>query len=81
MREAMRDHNWWVRRSSAAAIAQLPNGIPALYAALEDPDPYAADAAAEALTDAGELVSARRRLDRGEWDSEPLLVDMGGGPA
>lgn len=72
-----RDPNWWVRRSSAAAIAMLPDGIAALYEMLEDHDPYAADAAAEALTDAGELVSARRRIDAGESDAEPLLSHMG----
>lgn len=79
LRLAMSDHNWWVRRSSAAAVARIPGGIAALYEALDDPDRFAADAAAEALTDAGELVSARRRLDAGITPGEPLLAHMGGG--
>lgn len=77
LREAMRDENWWVRRSAAAAIARLPDGIDALYSALDDHDLFAADAAAEALTDAGELVSARRRIEDGETEVEPLLAHMG----
>jgi HEAT repeat protein len=72
----LRDENWWVRRSAAGALARMPGGIDALYAALEDEDRYAADAAAEALTDAGELVSARRRIDAGVSDNEPLLAHM-----
>lgn len=79
---AMRDHNWWVRRSAAAAVARLPYGIEALYTALEDEDPFAADAAAEALTDAGELVSARRRVAEDGSRDEPLLAHMhAGSPA
>lgn len=75
---SMRDLSWWVRRASAAAIAGIPGGIDALYAALEDHDPYAADAAAEALADAGELVSARRRVEGGiPVRDEPLLAHMG----
>ncbi len=76
---SLHDLNWWVRRSSAAALARLPQGIEALYGALEDEDRYAADAAAEALTDAGELVSARRRIDDGESEVEPLLRHMESG--
>jgi HEAT repeat protein len=79
LRRSMRDLNWWVRRSSAAALANLPNGIDALYLALDDEDPYAADAAAEALMDAGELVSARRRVEAGLSSDEPLLAHMSGG--
>lgn len=75
---SLRDRNWWVRRSAAAAVSRLPDGIAALYEALDDEDPFASDAAAEALTDAGELVSARRRIDSGESDAEPLLAHMGG---
>jgi HEAT repeat protein len=73
---SMRDENWWVRRSAAAAIARLPDGIEALYRCLDDPDQYAADAAAEALADVGELVSARQRAETGS-DTEPLLAHMG----
>lgn len=74
--EAMRDENWWVRRSAAGAIARLPDGVAALYQTLDDEDPYAADAAAEALIDVGELVSARRRADQGGSRHEPLLAHM-----
>lgn len=74
---SLRDSNWWVRRAAASALAGLPDGIASLYGALEDEDRYAVDAAAEALTDAGELVSARRRIDSGESDTEPLLAHMG----
>ncbi len=79
LREAMRDESWWVRRAAAAAIAKLPEGIAELYAALDDHDPYAADAAAEALTDAGELISARKKVVDGESESDPLLAHMGVG--
>jgi HEAT repeat protein len=73
----MRDENWWVRRSAAAAIARLPEGIAALYLALDDEDPFAADAAAEALADAGELVSARERAEVIGVENDPLLAHMG----
>jgi HEAT repeat protein len=76
---AMRDENWWVRRSAAAAIARLPEGIGALYRSLDDEDPFAADAAAEALADAGELVSARARAEEIGVANEPLLAHMGSG--
>jgi HEAT repeat protein len=76
--EALRDGNWWVRRSAAAAIARIPGGIDTLYEALDDEDHFAADAAGEALTDAGELVSARRRVEGGvSEDDERLLAHMG----
>ena len=74
--EAMRDENWWVRRSAAGAIAKLPDGVAVLYQMLDDEDAYAADAAAEALIDVGELVSARRRADQGGPRHEPLLAHM-----
>ncbi|HEX6302534.1 MAG TPA: HEAT repeat domain-containing protein [Acidimicrobiia bacterium] len=74
---AMRDENWWARRSAAAAIARLPGGIASLYRSLDDDDPFAADAAAEALADAGELVSARERAKTIGADNEPLLAHMG----
>jgi len=73
---ALRDVNFWVRRNAASALAQVPTGIEALYDALEDADPYAADAAAEALADAGELVAARRRVSAGSSGDEPLLAHM-----
>lgn len=79
LRGLLRDPEWWVRRAAAAAIAKLPEGIPMLYQALDDYDPFAADAAAEALTDAGELVSARRRSLDDESHEDPLLAHMAGG--
>lgn len=77
--EALRDANFWVRRNSAAALARLPDGKLALYRALDGDDPYAADAAAEALADSGELVAARRRVDEGISVVEPLLAHMESG--
>jgi HEAT repeat protein len=74
---SLRDPNWWVRRNSAAALARLDGGIDALYGALEDHDPYAADAAAEALTDAGELVAAREQAGDANTGNNPLLAYMG----
>ena len=79
MTTLLRDENWWVRRSSSAAIARVPGGVAALYEALEDDDQFAADAAAEALTDIGELVTARRRAEAQETPEEPLLAHMSGG--
>jgi len=73
----MRDENWWVRRSAAAAVARLPGGIEALYRSLDDEDPFAADAAAEALADVGELVTARERAQEIGVENEPLLAHMG----
>ncbi len=79
--ERLHDRAWWVRRNSAAAISHLPAGIEALYQALEDDDPFAADAAAEALTDAGELGHARRRMEETGSGYEPLLAHMGTAPS
>lgn len=73
---ALRDANFWVRRNAAAALAQIPTGIDALYDALDGEDPFAADAAAEALADSGELVAARRRVTAGASADEPLLAHM-----
>lgn len=73
---ALRDPSFWVRRNAASALAQIPEGNEALYAALDGDDRYAADAAAEALADAGELVAARRRVDAGQSIEEPLLSHM-----
>lgn len=76
LRNALRDANFWVRRNAAAALARIPEGTDALYRALDGDDPFAADAAAEALTDAGELVAARRRVASGTSFDEPLLAHM-----
>lgn len=74
LRRMLSDGDWWVRRASAGAIARLAGGIDVLYQALDDPDPFAADAAAEALADAGELVNARRNA--GDDEVHPLLAHM-----
>ncbi len=74
---SLRDPDWWVRRNSAAAIARMPAGIQTLYEALASPDRFAADAAAEALANAGELISARLRAgSTDEQTDEPLLAHM-----
>lgn len=70
--DTLTDRNWWVRRNSAAALARLPGGLDHLYRALNGSDAYAADAAAEALADTGELVEARRRMDEGS----PTVKDL-----
>ncbi|MEA1902016.1 MAG: HEAT repeat domain-containing protein [Actinomycetota bacterium] len=73
---AMCDANWWVRRNAAAALAKLPGGSDSLYAAIDGPDPYAGDAAAEALADRGDLEAARDRQAVGETTAldEKLLA-------
>jgi HEAT repeat protein len=71
---SMRDENWWVRRSSAAAIARLPGGIEALRRSVDDPDPFAADSAAEALADVGEFVPPRRDAGGTGSDQQQLLA-------
>ena len=65
---------WWVRRNSAAALAAIPGGIAVLYQALTSPDPFARDAAAEALDDCGELAKARTRYERGEANRDELRL-------
>ena len=39
------DPVWWVRQNAATALAELPGGLTHLLAAIDGPDPYAADAA------------------------------------
>ena len=67
----LNDTNWWVRRNAAAALTRVKGGVDRLCAALVGDDQYAAHAAAEALTDAGEVGAARQRLD----DGRPLERD------
>lgn len=71
---SMRDENWWVRRSSASAIARLPGGVETLRRSVDDPDPFAADSAAEALADVGEFVPPRRGAGGTESDQQQLLA-------
>lgn len=76
LKTALRDSNFWVRRNAASALARIPDGTAALYRALDGDDAYAADAAAEALADIGELVAARRRFAAGTSVEEPLIAHM-----
>ncbi len=64
--EGLEDENWWVRRNSAASLASLPGGDDLLLKAIGSDDPFARDAAAEALADSGALAAARERHERGQ---------------
>jgi HEAT repeat protein len=82
----LHDENWWVRRNSAAALASLPAGEATLIGAVQSADPFARDAAAEALADSGALAAARDRFDEGTpSDSDRVLLsyvaDQGAVPA
>lgn len=68
------DSNWWVRRNSAGALAQIPGGLNELYAAIDSHDPYARDAAAEALTDVGEVIEARNRIESGAPSADDVAL-------
>jgi hypothetical protein len=57
-----------MRRNCAAALAVLPGGIDLLFDAIDAPDQFTRDAAAEALADSGELIAARDRLEAGEGE-------------
>lgn len=71
----LEDENWWVRRNSAAALASLPGGNALLITTLRAGDPYARDAAAEALADSGALGEARDRIESGHGtESDHLLL-------
>ncbi len=74
LREGLGDPSWWMRRNCAAALAILPGGTDLLYEAIEAPDQFTRDAAAEALADSGELIAARDRLEAGE--GEPRDVKL-----
>jgi len=73
------DSNWWVRRNSASALASLPGGSRLLLETLGSEDPFARDAAAEALADSGALAAAREREDAGlaTADDRMLLDHVG----
>lgn len=70
----LEDEDWWVRRNSAAALTRLPNGRSALYDGLASGDPFARDAAAEALADSGELIAARQRDESGTATAGDLAL-------
>ncbi|HEY6634039.1 MAG TPA: HEAT repeat domain-containing protein, partial [Acidimicrobiia bacterium] len=61
----LEDENWWVRRNSATALTRFRDGIDVLYAAVLSPDPFARDAASEALGEIGEVIAARDRIEAG----------------
>ncbi len=75
----LRDSNWWVRRNTASALAALPGGDELLLQAIGSDDPFARDAAAEAVADCGVLAAARERDDAGNaTESDRLLLDYVG---
>jgi HEAT repeat protein len=72
--DALGDESWWVRRNSAAALGMMREGVPLLYQALTSPDPFARDAAAEALEDIGELTKARAKHKAGDASADELRL-------
>ena len=72
--KSLRDPNFWVRRNSAESLARLNGGRVFLLAALEGDDAYAADAAAEALVDSGDLALARERVQAGTATSDDFRL-------
>lgn len=68
--ESLRDENFWVRRNSAAALTHISGGTEILHQALEGDDAFAADSAAEALVDRGDLARARDRVEEGSATDE-----------
>jgi HEAT repeat protein len=74
--DGLDDENWWVRRNSAAALSILPGGTDVLLKAIESESTFAADAAAEALADSGDLAAARARSEAGEANhGDRVLLD------
>lgn len=59
------DENWWVRQNAASALSVTPGGTDYLLAALDGPDPYAADSALNQLTVSGVLAEAIERAGSG----------------
>lgn len=55
--QLLTDRNWWVRQNAATSLARLPGGTDCLFAALDSPDPYAADAALNQLTTSGAMTA------------------------
>lgn len=72
--KGLKDPNWWMRRNSAAALARVPGGVQVLYSAIGSEDPFARDAASEALADAGEVIAARKRIEGGEATSQDEML-------
>jgi hypothetical protein len=68
-----------VRRNSASALASLHGGEELLFEAISSDDPFARDAAAEALADSGALAAARERAESGRATERDLaLLDLVG---
>jgi HEAT repeat protein len=72
--KGMEDANWWVRRNSASALASLHGGEDVLFEAISSEDPFARDAAAEALADCGALAAARDRAESGSPTERDLAL-------
>lgn len=72
---ALGDRDFWVRHNAAAGLTRLRGGSDRLYDALVGKDRLAADTAAEALVDSGDLAAARHRESAGvEEDHDRLLL-------
>lgn len=70
--EGLRDREWWVRKNSAGALAQLPGGIAALQRALRDRDLFARDAAREQLMTLGIPAGASDAPMGDDWVEDQL---------
>jgi HEAT repeat protein len=55
--QLLTDDAWWVRQNAAGALARLPGGKERLFAALDNADHFAADAALSQLTSSGALAA------------------------
>lgn len=77
--KSLNDREWWVRHNAAEGLAHVRGGLDRLYDALVGEDRLAADAAAEALADSGELAAARQRETSGNAHirDRQLLTYMG----
>ncbi len=70
--EGLRDREWWVRKNSAGALAQLPGGVAALQRALRDRDLFARDAAREQLMMLGIPAGAGDAPMGDDWVEDQL---------
>lgn len=62
--KSLGDDAWWVRQNAAASIAVIDNGVDVLFAALEDEDQYAVDAALSQLMEMGYLDEEQMSTER-----------------
>lgn len=58
LRAALRDEAWWVRQHAAESLSEIEGGTDVLFAALEDSDPFAVDAALARLMAIGAVEGA-----------------------